>query len=280
MGFEQEYLNLLRDLVHSSHDTNKRIDRTGTGTYSFFGVQLTHYFRRDRFPLLTTKKMSLKPILAELLWFISGSTNIKPLNDQGVHIWDAWADEFGELGPIYGKQWRAWTHVLSRHSEAEFDQIDQLANVINNIRTDPFSRRHVVSAWNVGDLPDMRLQPCHTMFQFYVSSDGQRLSCLVNMRSCDVFLGLPFNMASYAMLVMMVAQCCNLTPYMLTMQLGDAHLYVNHLEQARIQLARGMFMPPVIAINREPKEIDDFKFEHFELNFYTSHDAIPAPIAV
>jgi thymidylate synthase len=245
-------------------------DRTGTGTRSVFGHQM-RFDLADGFPLVTTKKVHLKSIIYELLWFLRGETNIRFLNEHGVTIWDEWADERGELGPVYGYQWRSWT---GRHGET----IDQISDVIEQIRTEPDSRRLIVSAWNVAEIPAMALPPCHLMFQFYVA-DG-RLSCQIYQRSADVFLGVPFNIASYALLTMIVAQVTDLEPGDFIHTLGDAHLYENHLEQARLQLTREPRELPTMQIDPSVKSIFDFEFESFRLENYHPHPHIAAPIAV
>jgi len=263
----QAYLDLMRHIL--DHGTEKT-DRTGTGTRSIFGHQLR--FDLDRgFPLVTTKKLHLRSIIYELLWFLAGETNIRFLNENKVTIWDEWADSSGELGPVYGYQWRSWPAADGRH-------IDQISNVIAEIRRNPDSRRLVVSAWNVGDLDKMALQPCHALFQFYVANG--RLSCQMYQRSADVFLGVPFNIASYALLTMMIAQVCDLRPGELILTLGDAHLYSNHLDQAREQLARDPRPLPAMRLNPDVRSIFDFKFSDFTLENYDPHPAIKAPIAV
>ncbi|MCU1348304.1 MAG: thyA [Acidobacteria bacterium] len=263
----QQYLSLVRHVL--DHGTPKS-DRTGTGTLSVFGHQL-RFDLGAGFPLLTTKKLHLRSIIHELLWFIAGGTNVGYLHENKVTIWDEWADANGELGPIYGYQWRSWPAADGRH-------IDQLSRVIDDIRQNPDSRRHIVSAWNVGDLEKMALAPCHVLFQFYVA--GGRLSCQMYQRSADVFLGVPFNIASYALLTMMVAQVCNLAPGDLVHTLGDTHLYSNHLEQAREQLTREPRPLPSMTLNPAVRSILDFKFSDFTLESYDPHPAIKAPIAV
>lgn len=247
-----------------------KTDRTGTGTVSVFGYQM-RFDLQQGFPMLTTKKLHLKSILHELLWFLKGDTNIKYLSENGVHIWDEWADENGNLGPVYGSQWRSWPTADGRH-------IDQITQVINQIKTNPDSRRMIVSAWNVGEIDKMKLPPCHAFFQFYVA-DG-KLSCQLYQRSADIFLGVPFNIASYAMLTLMVAQVCNLKPGEFIHTLGDAHLYSNHIEQAKLQLTRDLRKLPTLKINPEIKNIFEFKFEDFTLEGYDPHPHIKAAVAV
>ena len=244
-------------------------DRTGTGTRSVFGYQM-RFDLSEGFPVLTTKKLHLKSIIGELLWFLRGDSNVKWLQDRGITIWDEWADENGDLGPVYGYQWRSWPTPDGRH-------VDQIAKVIESIRTNPDSRRHIVSAWNVADVDSMALPPCHTMFQFYVA-DG-RLSCQLYQRSADIFLGVPFNIASYALLTMMVAQVCDLEPGDFVHTLGDAHLYSNHVEQATLQLTREPRPLPTMRIT-PGKDIDQFDLDDFELVGYDAHPSIKAPIAV
>ena len=263
----QQDLSLVRHILDRG---TPKSDRTGTGTLSIFGYQL-RFDLGCGFPLLTTKKLHLRSIIYELLWFLRGDTNVRWLNENNVTIWDEWADENGDLGPIYGCQWRSWPAADGRH-------IDQISNVIDEIRRHPDSRRHVVCAWNVGDLDRMALSPCHALFQFYVA-DGQ-LSCQLYQRSADVFLGVPFNIASYALLTMMVAQVTGLQPGEFIHTFGDAHLYSNHLEQARTQLARDPRPLPVMRINPEVKSIFDFHFGDFTLENYDPHPSIKAPIAV
>lgn len=263
----QEYLNLVQHILDNGA---KKTDRTGTGTLSVFGHQL-RFDLGAGFPLLTTKKLHLRSIIYELLWFLRGETNVKYLQENKVTIWDEWANEEGDLGPVYGYQWRSWPTADGRH-------IDQITNVIDDIKRTPDSRRLVVSAWNVGELDKMALQPCHALFQFYVA--GGRLSCLMYQRSADVFLGVPFNIASYALLTMMVAQVTDLEPGDLVLTLGDAHLYSNHLEQAREQLTRTPRPLPTMRLNPEVTSIFDFKFSDFTLENYDPHPSIKAPIAV
>ena len=263
----QQYLDLMRHV--REHGTYKD-DRTGTGTYSLFGHQM-RFTLADGFPLVTTKKMFLKGIIHELLWFLSGSTNIGYLTDHDVHIWDEWADEHGELGPVYGSQWRSWPGP----DGATIDQISKLQQAIRN---NPDSRRHIVSAWNVAEVDNMALPPCHTLFQFYVA-DG-KLSCQLYQRSADIFLGVPFNIASYALLTMMLAQVCELEAGDFVHTLGDAHIYSNHLEQADRQLQRDPLPLPTMNINPAVKDIFSFQYDDFSLEGYSAHPGIKAPIAV
>ena len=263
----QQYLDLMREVRDTG---NVKGDRTGTGVKSLFGRQ-TRYDLSDGFPLVTTKKVFLKGIIHELLWFLRGETNVRPLQEKGVHIWDEWADEEGELGPVYGSQWRSWP-------TPEGDTIDQITRVVSDIRGSPESRRLIVSAWNVALVDDMALPPCHNMFQFYVA-DG-RLSCQLYQRSADLFLGVPFNIASYSLLTMMVAQVCDLKPGEFIHTFGDVHLYLNHLEQADLQLTREPLGLPTMQINPKVKDIFAFEYEDFRLENYQFHPAISAPIAV
>ncbi len=263
----QQYLKLLEHIIENGTDKS---DRTGTGTRSVFGYQM-RFDLAEGFPLVTTKKCHLKSIVYELLWFLQGDTNINYLKEHNVKIWDEWADENGDLGPVYGKQWRSW-------EGADGVEVDQVKDVINQIKNNPDSRRMIISAWNVADLPKMKLMPCHCLFQFYVA-DG-KLSCQLYQRSADVFLGVPFNIASYALLTMMIAQVCGLEPGEFVHSFGDVHLYNNHFEQANLQLTRTPFPLPKMKINPAVKDIFSFRFEDFELMDYQSHPAIKAPVAI
>ncbi len=263
----REYLQLLK---HVRQHGVEKDDRTGTGTLSVFGYQM-RFDLTAGFPLLTTKKLHVKSIIHELLWFLRGESNIRYLQENNVTIWDEWADENGELGPVYGVQWRAWPATNGK-------TIDQISHVINEIKTNPNSRRLIVSAWNVAELDKMALAPCHAFFQFYVNRGS--LSCQLYQRSCDIFLGVPFNIASYALLTMMVAQVTNLKPGEFVHTLGDAHLYTNHLEQADCQLTRTPFAPPSMSINPDIRNIFDFQYSDFELSNYNTHPSITAPISV
>jgi len=263
----QQYLDLMQ---HVKAQGVKKEDRTGTGTLSVFGYQM-RFNLQDGFPAMTTKKLHFKSIIHELLWFLNGETNIQSLKDNGVSIWDEWADENGDLGPVYGAQWRSW-------KTAEGKTVDQISDVIEQIKINPDSRRLIVSAWNVGELDQMALMPCHAFFQFYVV-DG-KLSCQLYQRSADIFLGVPFNIASYALLTMMVAQVCELKPGDFVHTLGDAHLYLNHLGQVDEQLSRKPLTLPLMKLNPVINSIFDFKYEDFELLNYESYPAISAPIAV
>jgi thymidylate synthase len=263
----QQYHQLLQHIL--DHGVQKT-DRTGTGTISCFGYQMRFDLQKG-FPLVTTKKLHLKSIAYELLWFLKGETNIQYLTDHGVSIWNEWADENGELGPVYGKQWRSW-------EGANGETIDQITDLIEQIKKNPDSRRLIVSAWNVAELPKMALMPCHSLFQFYVA-DG-KLSCQLYQRSADVFLGVPFNIASYALLTMMVAQVCGLAYGDFVHSFGDVHLYNNHIEQARLQLSRTPFPLPTMKINPDVKDIFSFQFEDFTLENYQCHPHIKAPVAV
>ena len=263
----KSYLSLLQ---HVKDEGVFRGDRTGTGTWSVFGAQAR--FRMDEsFPLLTTKKLHLRSIIHELLWFLKGDTNIKYLKENGVRIWDEWADENGDLGPVYGAQWRSWP-------DSNGGSVDQIKILIENIKNNPNSTRHLVSAWNPALVDEMALPPCHTMFQFFVADS--EISCQLYQRSADVFLGVPFNIASYALLTIMIAQVCNLKPGKFVHTLGDAHLYLNHLDQAKLQLSRKPLKLPNIKINSSIKRLEDFRYEDFEIVDYESHPAISAPISV
>lgn len=263
----QQYQQLLKHILETGA---RKDDRTGTGTLSVFGYQM-RFDLQQGFPLVTTKKLHLKSIIYELLWFLKGDTNVKYLQEHGVSIWNEWANENGDLGPVYGRQWRSW-------EGADGQTFDQIKELIHQIKTNPDSRRLIVSAWNVAELPKMALSPCHALFQFYVA-DG-KLSCQLYQRSADVFLGVPFNIASYALLTMMIAQVCGLQPGDFIHTFGDAHLYSNHLEQARLQLSRAPFPLPTMKINPEVKDIFSFSFEDFTLENYQSHPHIKAPVAV
>jgi thymidylate synthase len=263
----QAYLDLVQHIM----DTGvKKSDRTGTGTTSCFGYQM-RFDLQEGFPLVTTKKLHLKSIIYELLWFLKGDTNVAYLHEHGVSIWDEWADKNGSLGPIYGHQWRSWTG-------ADGKTYDQIKDVLHQIKTNPDSRRMIVSAWNVADLPKMGLNPCHALFQFYVA-DG-KLSCQLYQRSADVFLGVPFNIASYALLTMMMAQVSGLQPGEFIHTFGDVHLYSNHMEQAKLQLSRTPYPLPTMRLNPDVKDLFDFKYEDFTLENYLHHPAIKAPVAV
>lgn len=263
----RQYLDLLRDVLENGTD---RPDRTGTGTRSVFGRQ-TRFDLGKGFPLLTTKKLHIKSIVYELLWFLRGETNVRWLQERGVKIWDEWADENGDLGPVYGSQWRSWP-------DADGGTIDQIANVVNSIRTKPDSRRHIVSAWNPAEVDEMALPPCHCLFQFYVA-DG-RLSCQLYQRSADIFLGVPFNIASYALLTEMMAQVTGLKPGEFVHSFGDMHLYHNHFDQARLQLSRDPRPLPRLTISPDKRDIFDFEFEDFMITGYDAHPSIKAEIAV
>lgn len=263
----RQYLDLLKDIQDNGA---RKTDRTGTGTLSVFGRQL-RFDLSEGFPLVTTKRLHLRSIIYELLWFLKGDTNIKYLKDNGVSIWDEWADENGDLGPVYGSQWRSWPSSDGRH-------IDQITQVLQQIKAKPDSRRHIVSAWNPAEVDNMALPPCHALFQFYVA-DG-KLSCQLYQRSCDTFLGLPFNIASYALLTHMVAQQCDLLPGDFVWTGGDVHLYSNHLDQASLQLTREPFPPPQLVIKRKPDSLFNYNFEDFEIENYQYHPSIKAPIAV
>lgn len=261
------YLDLLGHILNMGVS---KTDRTGIGTYSIFGYQ-NRYNLEEGFPLLTTKKLHLKSIIYELLWFLQGDTNIRYLNEHGVHIWDEWADERGDLGPVYGSQWRSWR-------TADQGTVDQISQVVHQIRTNPDSRRLIVNAWNVGEIARMALPPCHVLFQFYVAD--RKLSCQLYQRSADVFLGVPFNIASYALLTMMIAQVCELQPGEFVHTFGDVHLYKNHIEQARTQLERAPYPLPTMRINPDIKDIFSFQFSDFELQNYQAHPHIKAQVAV
>ncbi len=263
----KQYLDLLQYILDNG---NVREDRTGVGTKGVFGYQM-RFNLEDGFPVLTTKKLHLKSIIYELLWFLQGDTNIKYLHDHKVSIWDEWADKDGDLGPIYGYQWRSW-HAPDGHI------IDQIANVEKSLKENPYSRRHIVSAWNVADIDKMALPPCHVMFQFYVANG--KLSCMLYQRSCDVFLGVPFNIASYALLTMMMAQVTGYEPGEFVHTLGDTHIYLNHIEQCKLQLQRTPFPLPKMVINPDVHSIFGFEYEDFELKDYQCHPHIAAPIAV
>lgn len=269
----QQYLNLLKHIIETGDDKS---DRTGTGTRSVFGYQM-RFNLQDGFPLVTTKKTHLKSIIHELLWFLKGDTNIAYLKEHQVRIWDEWADEDGNLGPVYGKQWRSWEGAGGM-------EIDQVSELVTQLKTNPDSRRMIISAWNVADLPKMKLMPCHCLFQFYTSSpdaSGKRkLSCQLYQRSADVFLGVPFNIASYALLTLMIARVCDMEPGEFIHSFGDVHLYSNHFEQAKLQLTRTPFPLPEMKINASVKDIFEFTYEDFELLNYVSHPAIKAPVAV
>ncbi len=263
----KQYLDLLKTILEKG---TKKADRTGTGTISYFGYQM-RFDLSEGFPLVTTKKVHLKSIIYELLWFLNGDTNVKYLQDHGVRIWNEWADENGDLGPVYGYQWRHWT-------TPDGHEVDQIANIVEALKNNPDSRRHIVSAWNVADVDSMALPPCHTMFQFYVS-DG-KLSCQLYQRSGDCFLGVPFNIASYALLTMMLAQVCGYEPGVFVHTLGDAHIYLNHIEQVHTQLERVPYPLPTMRINPEVKDIFSFQYEDFTLENYQCHPTIKGQISV
>jgi thymidylate synthase len=265
----KQYLDLLRYVIEKG---KSREDRTGTGTFSVFGAQ-TRFDLREGFPLLTTKKVFIKGIIYELLWFLKGDTNIKYLKDNNVHIWDEWADANGDLGPVYGAQWVRW-----EGKNGVF--VNQIADVVDQIRRNPTSRRMIVSAWNPPDVPHMKLPPCHAFFQFYVDTDSGELSCQLYQRSADIFLGVPFNIASYALLTIMMAQVTGLKPGEFVHTFGDLHLYKNHLEQARLQLSREPRRLPTLKMNPDVRDLFSFKFEDFALEGYDPHPAIKAPVAV
>tara|TARA_B100000941_G_scaffold290812_1_gene274994 strand:+ start:198 stop:992 length:795 start_codon:yes stop_codon:yes gene_type:complete len=263
----KQYLNLVQKILDEGVD---RSDRTGTGRKSIFGYQMD-FNLEDGFPLVTTKKVHLKSIIHELIWFLQGSTNIKYLKENGVSIWDEWADENGDLGPVYGAQWRSWPNP-------DGSATDQISGLIKNIKNNPNSTRHIVSAWNPSFVDEMALPPCHALFQFFIAD--AKISCQLYQRSADVFLGVPFNIASYALLTFMIAQVCDLKPGRFIHTLGDAHLYLNHIEQAKLQLSRSPMKLPTIEINRDIKDISKFKYEDFQIIGYESHPAISAPISV
>ncbi|WP_127132438.1 thymidylate synthase [Pseudoflavitalea rhizosphaerae] len=269
----QQYLDLLRLVINKGVS---KTDRTGTGTTSYFGYQM-RFDLSEGFPMVTTKKLHLKSIIYELLWFLQGDTNIKYLKDHGVSIWDEWANENGDLGPVYGKQWRSW-------AGADGKTFDQIKDVLKQLKTNPDSRRIIVSAWNVAELPEMALMPCHALFQFYVepglNGGRPKLSCQLYQRSADVFLGVPFNTASYALLTMMIAQVCDMEPGTFVHTFGDVHLYNNHREQAALQLTRTPFPLPQMKLNPEVKDLFSFRFEDFSLENYQSHPGIKAPVAI
>jgi thymidylate synthase len=263
----RQYLDLLNHVLEHG---DKKEDRTGTGTISVFGYQM-RFDLSEKFPLLTTKKVHLKSVIHELLWFLKGSTNIGYLKENGVSIWDEWADENGDLGPVYGSQWRSWQTSDGR-------TIDQISNLIENIKNNPDSRRLIVSAWNVGEVDKMKLPPCHCFFQFYIAND--KLSCQLYQRSADIFLGVPFNIASYALLTLMIAQVTNLAPGEFVHTLGDAHIYSNHIEQVKQQLSREAKDLPIMKINPHVKDIFSFKYDDFDILNYDPHPLIKAPVAV
>ena len=263
----RQYLDLLNHVLEHG---DKKEDRTGTGTISVFGYQM-RFDLSEKFPLLTTKKVHLKSVIHELLWFLKGSTNIGYLKENGVSIWDEWADENGDLGPVYGSQWRSW-------QTSDGSTIDQISNLIENIKNNPDSRRLIVSAWNVGEVDKMKLPPCHCFFQFYVANN--KLSCQLYQRSADIFLGVPFNIASYALLTLMIAQVTNLAPGEFVHTLGDAHIYSNHIEQVKQQLSREAKDLPIMKINPHIKDIFSFKYDDFEILNYDPHPLIKAPVAV
>ena len=263
----KQYLELIEKILNEGIE---RSDRTGTGRKSIFGHQM-QFDLHEGFPLVTTKKVHLKSIIHELIWFLAGSTNIKYLKDNGVSIWDEWADEKGELGPVYGAQWRSWPNP-------DGSSMDQIKSLVKNIKSDPNSTRHIVSAWNPSQVDEMALPPCHALFQFFVA--GSKLSCQLYQRSADVFLGVPFNIASYALLTLMIAQVCGFKPGKFVHTLGDAHLYLNHLEQAKLQITRKPLKLPSIKINSSINNLEDFVYEDFKILNYESHPAISAPISV
>jgi len=266
-SFDTEYQKLLKKILTEG---SKKTDRTGTGTISIFGYQMRFDLSKG-FPLLTTKKLHMRSIIHELLWFLQGDTNIKYLNDNGVKIWNEWADKKGNLGPVYGYQWRSWPTADGRH-------IDQISQIVDSLKKNPDSRRHMVCAWNVGEIDNMALPPCHALFQFYVANG--KLSCQLYQRSADIFLGVPFNIASYALLTMMVAQVTDLKLGEFVHTFGDAHVYLNHIEQVKLQLSREPKTPPTMKINPNVKDIEDFKFEDFTLENYDPHPHIKGAISV
>ncbi len=263
----KQYIDLLNHVLENGVEKS---DRTGTGTISVFGYQ-SRYDLSEGFPVLTTKKLHLKSIIHELLWFLTGDTNIKYLQENGVRIWNEWADENGDLGPVYGYQWRSWPTPDGQH-------IDQVSQVIGSLKKNPDSRRHIISAWNVGQIDQMNLPPCHILIQFYVANG--KLSCQLYQRSADIFLGVPFNIASYALLTLMVAQVCDLQPGEFVHTLGDAHIYLNHMEQVKLQLSRAPYPLPRMKINPAVNSIFDFKYEDFELEGYQCHPHIPGAVAI
>ena len=263
----KNYLSLLNDILENG---TAKSDRTGTGTLSLFGYQM-RFNLQEGFPMVTTKKLHLKSIVHELLWFLKGDTNVSYLQENGVRIWNEWADESGDLGPVYGKQWRSWAC-------ADGSVVDQIEQVIQTLKTNPDSRRIIVNAWNVADLPDMALSPCHALFQFYVADN--KLSCQLYQRSADAFLGVPFNIGSYALLTMMIAQVCNLELGDFVHTFGDVHLYQNHIEQAKLQLSRTPYALPKMHLNPAVKSIDEFKYEDFTLTDYIAHPHIKGKVAI
>lgn len=268
----QPYLDLLQHIL--DHGVQKS-DRTGTGTISYFGYQIRFDLQKG-FPLVTTKRVHMKSIIHELLWFLKGDTNIAYLNEKGVSIWDEWADENGDLGPVYGKQWRSWQGTGGQTT-------DQVKELLQQLKTNPDSRRLIISAWNVGELPKMALMPCHVLFQFYTApmpGGGRKLSCQLYQRSADVFLGVPFNIASYALLTLMVAQVCDMVPGEFIHSFGDVHIYSNHLEQVHLQLSRKPYPLPILKLNPDVKDLFEFRYEDFQLENYQYHPAIKAPVAV
>ena len=263
----KQYLDFLRFILENG---KQKIDRTKVGTISIFGYQM-RFNLSNSFPLITTKKIHLKSVIYELLWFLKGSTNIKYLEEKGISIWNEWADKDGELGPVYGRQWRSW-------EGKDFIKIDQIKNLIENIKKNPNSRRHIVSAWNVSEIENMALPPCHCFFQFYVEEN--KISCQLYQRSADAFLGIPFNIASYSLLLSMVAQVCDLVPFEFIHTIGDAHIYNNHIDQVKLQLSRIPFDLPILILNKEKKNIDDFLYEDFQIENYKFHPSIKGEIAI